>query len=285
MKSTHWGVIFAIVVAVGTIAYAQTDPVKVGKTGDIILAQETSVGDTVLPPGDYEVRHRKSGGGHFVEFGHYVGNWPPLEWESGAYWEVAAKVPCLMQPLDAEVRQTRVGISGGPVAQMKTLALRGENVLHLLASASSPQHHPAQAAEGAAMHTATHGHSHDAAIGKTGNLTLKQETTVGNQVLPAGDYQVRHRQTANAHVMEFTRVTENLMGAEGRSPYEWEVVADIPCSVQPLAQRVATTQAEISGGAYLNSLKIRGENVVHVFPGSPDASAPQNRVEYGGGGA
>jgi hypothetical protein len=122
-------------------------------------------------------------------------------------------------------------------------------------------------------------------VGKTGHITLAQETMVGSTVLPSGDYEVRHRRSPGGHFVEFTRVTENIPSGEGISPYDWEVVAEVPCTMESLNAPVTRTEAEISRGsvAHLDSLRIREENVIHIFRSGLDASAPQNQIEYGGG--
>lgn len=123
-------------------------------------------------------------------------------------------------------------------------------------------------------------------VGKTGHIKLAQETRVDDTVLPAGDYEVRQRRSANGHFVEFARWTSVENYQEGLSPYDWKVVADVPCTMQSLNAPVTRTSAEISrnGAAHLNNLRIHGENVVHIFEAGPDASAPQNQIEYGGGG-
>lgn len=137
-----------------------------------------------------------------------------------------------------------------------------------------------------ALGTVSYAQSDPVKVGKTGHFTLKQETRVGDAVLLAGDYEVCHRRSANGHFVEFTRWTAVENYQEGVSPYDWEVVADVPCTMQSLDAPVNQTSAEISrnAAAHLSSLRIRGENVVHVFQVGPDASAPQNQIEYGGGG-
>ena len=137
-----------------------------------------------------------------------------------------------------------------------------------------------------ALGTVSFAQSNPVKIGKTGHFTLKQETRVGDAVLPAGDYEARYRRSATGNFVEFARWTHPANYQEGIPWNELEVVADVPCKMQSLDAPATQTSTEISrnAAAHLNSLKIRGENVVHVFPAGPDASAPQNQVEYGGGG-
>lgn len=104
-------------------------------------------------------------------------------------------------------------------------------------------------------------------VGKSGHITLTQETNVGNAVLAPGYYEIRHKHSATSHYMEFTLVTTNYQAPEGQSIYDWQVVAKVPCSMESLSSPVARTVAQLSGGAVaqLMSLEIRGENVEHVF--------------------
>jgi hypothetical protein len=137
---------------------------------------------------------------------------------------------------------------------------------------------------GAATQSNTNIQSDHLKVGKEGHITLAQTTRIGGATLAPGDYEVRHRRSANGHFVEFTRVVDNT-GEEGLSPspLDWAVAADVPCIMQPLNAPVTRTSVEILR-AHLNNLRIRGENVVHVFQPGPDPSAPQNRVEYGGPG-
>ncbi len=136
-----------------------------------------------------------------------------------------------------------------------------------------------------ALGTLAYAQSDHGMAGKTGHLTLTQETRVGDSILPPGDYEVRHRRSPSGHFVEFTRVTEVPTAlAQTVSPYDWEVVADVPCTMKPLSETVSRTALEVSKGAAAMDLRIRGEKVMHVFEPGPDPSAPQNQVEYGGAG-
>jgi hypothetical protein len=104
-------------------------------------------------------------------------------------------------------------------------------------------------------------------IGKTGHLTLKQEAQVGNTLLAPGYYEVRQRRTSTSHYMEFTLVTDNYYAGDGYPAYDWEVVAKVPCKVEPLGTPAKRTVTQVAGGsvAQITGLEIRGENVEHVF--------------------
>jgi hypothetical protein len=104
-------------------------------------------------------------------------------------------------------------------------------------------------------------------IGKTGHFTLKQEAQVGNTLLAPGYYEVHQRHTSTGHYMEFTLVTDNYYAGDVYPAYDREVVAKVPCNVEPVGALVARTSEQFSGSpvAQLKSLEIRGENVEHVF--------------------
>jgi hypothetical protein len=132
-----------------------------------------------------------------------------------------------------------------------------------------------------------HAESGQLKTGKAGHITIRQEVRVGNAVLQPGDYEVRYRNSATGHFMEFTQVVDNPYGpSQTLSPVDWVVVADVPCTMKSLNQSVTKTAITLSEAAVpqILSLEVRGENVVHTFLLGPDASAPQNRVEPGFGG-
>lgn len=111
----------------------------------------------------------------------------------------------------------------------------------------------------------SHAQSDHMKVGNTGHLTLKHETRVGNALLPAGDYQVRHNLSMDRHFVMFTRIVKRN---SPDYPNDYEVVADALCTTESLGSSVKTTSAEFGSGAspQLIRLRIRGENVVHVFP-------------------
>ncbi len=125
--------------------------------------------------------------------------------------------------------------------------------------------------------------SDQAKLGKSSYFTLTRETMIGSTVLSPGEYEVRDRRSTNTHYVEFTRVVQNHMSQDALSPYESEVVAEVPCTMQSLKQPAAETQVGTTG-PYITSVSIRGETVQHNFEPGPDPSAPQNHIEYGGGG-
>ena len=124
-------IVISIALTLGASAYAQTNQVKVGKMGHITLSQETKVGDTVLAPGYYEIRHKHSATSHYMEFTLVTENDQNSDVQSIYDWQVVAKVPCTMESLSTPVARTAAKVSGGPVALLSSLEIRGENVEHL----------------------------------------------------------------------------------------------------------------------------------------------------------
>ncbi len=136
MISKYFGAIVAIFLALGTVAYAQSNPLMASKTGHLTLSQETRVGDSILPPGEYEVRHRPSASGHFVEFDRWT---HPANYQEGIPWnelEVAAQVPCTMKPLNETVART--ALEGSKGAAATDLRIRGEKVMHVFQPGPDP---------------------------------------------------------------------------------------------------------------------------------------------------
>lgn len=101
--------------------------------------------------------------------------------------------------------------------------------------------------------------------GKTAHLTLKAPAQVGTFTLPAGDYEITHRNSPTGHYMEFARVTETNLGYEG-SPtyYEREVIANVDCIMQSLSSEVSKSTLE-KDGSRIARLEIKGEKVTHNF--------------------
>jgi len=107
-------------------------------------------------------------------------------------------------------------------------------------------------------------------VGKTGELKLAEKTTVGNSVLPAGDYEIRYRHSTTGDYMEFSQISGIITagGRAGGSGYEYRVIASVPCKVESLTAMVHKTSATISrdsAGTHISALEIRGENVEHMF--------------------
>ena len=110
---------------------------KVGKKGEITLAQKASVGARVLEPGTYVVQHRVSGGAHFVRFlelkqvqtnpGSYEG--PPDTYTEG---DNAGEIKCRVEPTTETIKETTVyTVNEGGKLRITEVAIKGENVIHV----------------------------------------------------------------------------------------------------------------------------------------------------------
>jgi hypothetical protein len=124
-------VVISIALTLGASAYAQPNQMKGGKNGHITLTQETKVGDSVLAPGYYEIRHRHSATSHYMEFTLVTENYQRGDVQPAYDRQVVAKVPCTMESLSTPVARTTAQVSNGTVAQLNSLEIRGENVEHL----------------------------------------------------------------------------------------------------------------------------------------------------------
>ena len=114
---------------------------------------------------------------------------------------------------------------------------------------------------------------------KTGYLTLKQEATIGGVVLASGEYKVRHYNSESGHYVQFAR-WKGPTPTWGTSPHDYDVVARIPCEVEPRTATVTETRLLTSNGDPRVWLEIRGEQVVYIFHLGSDASTLQNQIEY-----
>lgn len=89
-------------------------------------------------------------------------------------------------------------------------------------------------------------------------LTLTAATRIGDVVLPAGDYEVRHVMEAENHIMVFTQLGTNKP-AQARAK----------CNLVQLKEKVDGNQVIYeSNGAnerVLRALRFRGDQAEHVF--------------------
>jgi hypothetical protein len=108
---------------------------KVGKKGEITLAQPTTVGDKVLQPGTYVVQHRVSGGDHFVRFVE-LKTVERMDAETRfTYTEAdkAGEIKCRVEPAPGPINETTVYTAPGSAGQRITkVAIKGEDVVHVL---------------------------------------------------------------------------------------------------------------------------------------------------------
>jgi hypothetical protein len=100
-----------------------------GKTGKLKLRAAMELGDVLLQPGNYEVRHIDTGKEHFVEFSQIVNTKYTVEGMSPYESQVVARVNCTREPLDSTVARTELlPETDGTTARLE---IRGEKVEHL----------------------------------------------------------------------------------------------------------------------------------------------------------
>jgi hypothetical protein len=101
---------------------------------------------------------------------------------------------------------------------------------------------------------------------KKGTLTIMVATDVGTVTLEPGDYEVKEVNSATGPLLRFIRVTENSYAPEGTSVYDWEVVADVQCTLEPLTSTPKhTTFLLASDTGQAIGLEIRGSDVKYLF--------------------
>ena len=68
MRTNVWRtyIVVAVLLAAPGLLHAQADSIRIGKKGEIEISQATHFGDTLLPPGHYEVQHKSIEGQHYV---------------------------------------------------------------------------------------------------------------------------------------------------------------------------------------------------------------------------
>ena len=109
---------------------------KVGKKGEITLAQQTKVGDKTLEPGTYLVQHRVSHGDHFVrliELKQVEAQSTDAGYYTHTERDKAGEVKCRLEPAAGPIKETTVyTVTDGGVLRVTKIAIKGEDVLHVL---------------------------------------------------------------------------------------------------------------------------------------------------------
>jgi hypothetical protein len=101
---------------------------------------------------------------------------------------------------------------------------------------------------------------------KKGSLNITVATDVGGVTLEPGNYEVKQVNSAMGPVVRFTRVTYNPYAPEGVSVYQWDVVAQVKCTVEPLASAPQRTELLLATkGEKTIGLQIRGNGVEYLF--------------------
>lgn len=131
MRKMHLLFVLIALVAVATLAVAQDQVMKAGKKGDIVLSQETKVGDVVLKPGHYQIQHRVSGSDHFVRFIAFKGHTTMMSPNPATPTDVG-EIKCSVEPLAKKAAYTAVHVTDeGGAKKITRVEVRGENVAHV----------------------------------------------------------------------------------------------------------------------------------------------------------
>lgn len=101
--------------------------------------------------------------------------------------------------------------------------------------------------------------------GKSDTLKIAETANLGGVALQPGKYDVRHIDSGKEHFVEFAQTVENDYAPEGVSVYEQQIVATVPSRDVPLNSSVRRTELLSGSNGRITGLKIRGENVEHVF--------------------
>lgn len=123
----------ATVVLITTVAAAADQQViKVGKKGEVMLSQETQVGDLTLKPGHYQMQHRVDGEDHMIHFTELKGMHNPSHPGGPTGTAHPGEVKCRLEPMNAKASQTAVTMSTeGGVRRITRIEIAGENVAHV----------------------------------------------------------------------------------------------------------------------------------------------------------
>ena len=85
-------------------------------------------------------------------------------------------------------------------------------------------------------------------------VSLSEQTKVGAQVLPAGEYKVTHTMEGAEHIMVFK---------QGKQEYR------VKCNLEPLSAKADATQVwyepDANGARVLQAIVFRGDTVRHVM--------------------
>lgn len=124
--------VFLVLASSFMFAAGNPETIKVGKTGDIVLSENTVLGDVTLVPGHYYLKHEVAGSDHFVHFTQqkHVNQHDLTSKMMGAAHPGMTK--CAIEPLDKKAQQTAVTIdTADGVRRIKRIEIAGENVAHL----------------------------------------------------------------------------------------------------------------------------------------------------------
>ena len=122
-----------LLLSITAASAADEQAVKVGKKGEIMLSQDTQVGDLTLKAGHYQMQHRVDGSDHMIHFTELKGVHRNPYYESGATGTAhPGEVKCRLEPMSAKAKQTAVSMSTeGGARRITRIEIAGENVAHV----------------------------------------------------------------------------------------------------------------------------------------------------------
>jgi len=101
---------------------------------------------------------------------------------------------------------------------------------------------------------------------KGGTLKISAAADVGGVTLEPGPYEVKQVNSNAGSAIRFTRFNYNHFAEEAQSPYEWEVVAEVKVTMQPLDFKATRTELKLaSDGVKAVALRIRGNSFEYLF--------------------
>lgn len=111
---------------------------------------------------------------------------------------------------------------------------------------------------------------HTLKVGKRGEVTLTQQTKVGDRILEPGTYIVQHRVSHGDHFVRFLELKEvKYSTTEINDTYtEQDNAGEIKCRVEPASGQIQQTTVYTvteGGKPRITKVAIKGEDVLHVF--------------------
>jgi hypothetical protein len=101
---------------------------------------------------------------------------------------------------------------------------------------------------------------------KKGFLNIKVATDAGGVTLEPGEYGVKQVNSSSGPIVRFTRYTYNPYAQEGLPVHDWETVAEVKVTMQPLASKAIRTHLLLaSNGDKPIGLEIRGNSFDYLF--------------------
>jgi len=116
------GLFILICFLVSTLAAAGEKPMGIANTYHVSFTQAFRVADTLLPQGNYEIRHVMEGDNHIMVF-HQLGVWKPVD--------VRAK--CTLVPLTEKAKDTQKTYTQNAANEwvLQELIFKGDSAKHV----------------------------------------------------------------------------------------------------------------------------------------------------------